>query len=431
MAEINENTESKKTIWIINHYALTPAQGGLCRHFYFAKELAERGYNVRIFTSSAIHNTEINMISEKEGLFKEVPYEGVKYTYIKSSQYKGNGIGRIKNMLGFAFDIKKIWERYSYENPQVIYTSSPDLFTAWKAEAFAKKHKIPCVVEIRDLWPLSIVEYKNISAKNPAIIALFMLEKHIYKNADSLGFTMTGGKDYICVKKWEKKVNPDKIFNVNNGLDIDLQDKQRKEDVYNDGELDDKKVFKVVYAGSVREANHVGLLVEAAKYIKNKGYSDIEFLIFGDGTEKKILEKKCIEEKIDNVFFKGRIDKKFMPSVCAKSDLNMISVQQTGVSKYGVSWNKLFDYMNAGKPIVSTTEVAYDLIKKYECGIVCENQNIETIANAIIKIYNMPDYDYSVICRNAKNGAKDFDYKVLTDKLEEAIDYALKSKERK
>ena len=43
----------------------------------------------------------------------------------------------------------------------------------------------------------------------------------------------------------------------------------------------------------------------------------------------------------------------------------------------------------------------------------------------------MPDYDYFVICRNAKNGAKDFDYKVLTDKLEEAIDYALKSKERK
>ena len=87
--------------------------------------------------------------------------------------------------------------------------------------------------------------------------------------------------------------------------------------------------------------------------------------------------------------------------------------------------------MNAGKPIVSTTEVAYDLIKKYECGIVCENQDIETIANAIIKIYNMPDCDYSVMCRNAKNGAKDFDYKVLTDKLEEAIDYALKSKERK
>lgn len=423
--------ENKKTVWIINHYALTPEQGGLCRHYYFAKELEKRGYNVRIFTSSAIHNTEINMISDGEGLFKEVPYDGIKYTYIKSPQYKGNGISRIKNMLGFAFDIRKIWKEYSYEKPDVIYTSSPDIFTAWRAEAFAKKHKIPCVVEIRDLWPLSIVEYKNISPKNPVIIALFMLEKRIYKKADSLIFTMPGGKDYIIDKKWQKSVSADKIFNVNNGIDIALQETQKTDYFYEDADLSDNEKFKVIYTGSVREVNNVGMLVDAAKILKEKGKEDIRFLIFGDGTQKKSLENRCKDENLDNVVFKGRIDKKYIPYVCSRADVNMITVHQTGISKYGVSWNKLFDYMNAGKPLLSTTKVAFDLIKKYDCGIVCENQQSETITDAVLKLYEMSEDEYDRICSNAKNAAKHFDYKVLTDKLEEAIDYALKSKERK
>ena len=100
--------ESKK-IWIINHYALAPSQGGLSRHFYFSKFLAQKGDTVRIFTSSAIHNTDVNMIKpEEKTLFKEAEVDGQIFTYIKSNQYKGNGLGRIKNMLGFAFSLKKI-----------------------------------------------------------------------------------------------------------------------------------------------------------------------------------------------------------------------------------------------------------------------------------------------------------------------------------
>ncbi|MDE7401588.1 MAG: glycosyltransferase family 4 protein, partial [Clostridia bacterium] len=258
-----------KVVWIINHYALTPAQGGLCRHYYFAKELISRGYTVRIFSSSTIHNTDINMIGKNEKcFFKDVEYNGVTYTYLKSNGYKGNGLARIKNMLGFAYGIKKIWKKYSWEKPDIIYTSSPDIFTAWKAEKFAKKHRLPCVVEVRDLWPLSIVEYKGFSEKNPAIRILYNLEKKIYKRADALVFTMPGGKDYVKDKKWQNKVAQDKIFNINNGVDIKEQIAHRSEFVLDDIDLNDD-TFKVIYAGSIRAANSVEMLIKAAEKLKD------------------------------------------------------------------------------------------------------------------------------------------------------------------
>ena len=417
-----------KTVWIINHYALTPSQGGLCRHYYFAKELQKRGWNVRIFTSGAIHNTDINMIGKGEPFFKDTEYEGVHYTYLKSGSYRGNGLGRIRNMLGFAFHIKKIWKAYRHEKPDVVYTSSPDLFTAWKAEALARKHKLPCVAEVRDLWPLSIVEYKGISAKNPAIVALYCMEKRIYKRADALVFTMLGGKDYIKDKKWTKAVDIDKIFNVNNGVDVAQQEEQRQNFVYEDADLSDASKFKVVYAGSVREVNDVGKLVDCAEKLRD---TNIKFIVFGDGTQKAMLEKRVADEKMSNVVFKGRIDKKYIPSVCAQADVNMIHVRQTGISKYGVSWNKLFDYMNAGRPVLSTVKVNYDLIERYNCGISCENQDTDTVTAALLKLQGLPKEEYDAMCGRAKAAAEAFDYSALTDRLEQAFGFAMRSRERK
>ena len=65
------------------------------------------------------------------------------------------------------------------ERPDVIYTSAPTIFAAASAVIAAKRLKVPCVVEVRDIWPESIVEYKGMSRKNPIIVALYALEKKI------------------------------------------------------------------------------------------------------------------------------------------------------------------------------------------------------------------------------------------------------------
>lgn len=412
-----------KTIWIINHYALTPAQGGLSRHYFFARELQKRGYSVRIFTSSKIHNTDINMISHDEKVyFKDVEYEGVNYTYIRSSDYKGNGVSRVTNMLGFAFDIKKIWKKYSCENPSVIYTSTPDLFTAWQAERFAKKHKIPCVVEVRDLWPLSIVEYNGLSEANPLIRILYRLEKKIYSRADALVFTMEGGRDYVAEHDRKNKINPQKIFNINNGIDIEEQNKQRDNFIVDDPDLVDDS-FKVIYTGSIRTANSVDMIVKTARILKEN--EKIKFLIFGDGNNCAELKNYCVDNGLTNVVFKGKVDKKYIPYICSCADLNILTYINVRAWKYGGSQNKMFDYMNAGKPILTNIKMGYSLLDRYACGLELGNNNAEDFAHAILHIYNLSADEYLQMCENAKKAVQEFDFKVLTNVFEDALQYAI------
>lgn len=412
-----------KTIWVINHYVEIFPHLKEGRFYNFMLRLMQRGYNVHVFTASTIHNSDFNLIENNEKtkfITKEI--DGINITYIKTRNYTGNGMSRIKNMLDFSRHINSVCSKFICENPDIIYASSPHIFAAREAEKFAQKHNLPCAVEVRDLWPLSIVEYKNFSNKNPLIRYLYHYENKIYRKADALVFTMEGGKEYIRDRNWDKSIKLDKIFHINNGIDIAEQDKQREEFLLDDSDLRGSN-FKVVYAGSIRTVNSINLIIEAAKLLKEN--VDIKFLIFGDGDKRIELERFCAENGLQNVIFKGRVDKKFIPFVCSQADVNIISVKQTKISQYGVSWNKLFDYMNAGKPIISTVRVNYDLIEGKACGISVEKSTPEAIAEAILRIYNLSQEQYGQMCVNAKNGAKEYDYSILTDKLEEVIKYAI------
>ena len=404
-------------IWIINHYAIPPSMGGLVRHYYFSKYLQEKGHEVKIFTSSKIHNTNINIIQDKK-LFKEQEIDGIKYTFVKNSDYKGNRFGRIINMLQFPINMWRTCKKF--EKPDVIYTSSPDLFTVFSAIWLAGKLKVPKVVEIRDLWPKSIVVYNNISEKNPIILALYQMEKWIYKKADKLIFTMAGGKKYLREKGWNRKINLRKVEQVNNG--VDLEEFQRFRELYKieDEDLDNDQIFKVVYTGSIRKANHLEILIRFAKQLKKRG-SKIKFLIWGDGDYRENLMERCKHLGLDNIVFKGRVEKRYIPYIVSKADANFMHGLFTELLQFGISWNKLFDYLAAGKPIFSDLEVSYDLIKKYNCGVTVQQNIISEIVDKLCQLEKQPESILEQYGHNAEELAKEYDYKKLADKIEQLL----------
>ena len=405
-------------VWIVNHYAIPPSMGGLVRHYYFSKYLQKKGHTVKIFTSSKIHNTDINMIKDKS-LYKEEMEDGVEYTFVRSRDYKGNGLDRVINMLDFPFMIWKAMKLfYKQQKPDVIYTSSPDLFVAFFALRFGRKYKIPVVVEIRDLWPESIVEYNGMSKKNPVIQILYQLEKWIYKKADQLIFTMEGGKEYICDKGWNKIIDLKKVNHVNNGVDLEEFDQNYKRFRLEDPDLTNASTFKVIYVGSIRKVNNLATLIDAAKYLKED--KSIQILIYGDGTEKSKLEKECKENKL-NVKFKGRVEKKYIPYILSCSNLNIINVKPAELNKYGCSWNKLFEYMASGKPILCNLPVKYDLIRIYHLGITKRFINSVEYKDAILWFVNLDKNEYNKYCYNARKCGEMYDYKKLSQSVEKIL----------
>lgn len=408
-------------IWIVNHYAVPPSiASGMVRHFYFAKYLQEKGHRVCIITSGRVHNTDINMI-EDDSLYLSKEMDGVKYIFVHSHNYQGNGVDRIINMIGFPFEVQKTMQKLLKEDrPDVIYTSSPDIFVPFFTVKFCRKHKIPVVFEVRDLWPESIVAYSRFTKNNPIIKFLYRIEKWMYQKADRLIFTMEGGKDYIASHKWASSVDMEKIFHINNGIDLDEYESNLRKYRIDDKELEKTDCFKVVYMGSIRKVNHLESLIEAAEVLKAKDNSKIIFLIYGDGTERQMLEERS-QKKSLNVFFKGPVERKYIPYILSKSDLNVINVLPSPLTKYGVSWNKLFEYMASGTPILANLSVNYDLIKKYHMGISDVFENAESYAKSIEKIASLSKENYSLLCENAKKASELFDYKKHADEVEKIL----------
>lgn len=408
-------------VWIINHYAIPPSLGGLVRHYYFSRYLQEKGHEVKIFTSSKIHNTDVNMITDKKS-YIEKDMDGVTYTFVRTSNYKGNGIDRIINMLQFPIRIWSVCRKF--EKPDVIYTSSPDLFTAISAVLMARWLRVKKVVEIRDLWPESIVEFSGFSRKNLLIQILYQMERWLYQNADELIFTMAGGKQYIKDKGWTRGINPKKIHHINNGVDLEEFDYNRGHFQIEDEDLEQKGIFKIVYAGSIRSANNVETLVKAVEKLGEP--EKCQMLIYGDGTDKEGLEKYCKEHKLSNIKFKGKVEKKYIPYILCKSDLNIINYKQTNLLKYGGSQNKLFEYLASGKPICSNVQMGYSLIEKYYCGIERDIGNDGEYAGLIRTFMDMTDEEYESYLQNSRKVAEKHDFKALTEKLEKILKAAVK-----
>lgn len=408
-----------KNIWIINHYAMPPQYETRVRNNVMAKYLIQKGYKVKIFSASTIHNTNINLIKDKKKLFIEKTYDGLDFVHVRTSNYTGNGFSRVINMLQFPFRLLKVAKKIDHK-PDVIICDLEAIF-AWSPYLVAKKFKSKFILEVRDLWPESIVVYKNMSKANPIIKILYGTEKWIYKKTDKLVFSMEGGKDYIIDKGWAKDIDMSKIHYINNGVDIGEFNYNKENYITEDNDLDDKGTFKVIYAGSIRQVNNVRKIVEVAEVIKKKGIKNIKFLIYGDGPDRKILKEYCIENKIDNIIFKGYIEKNRMPYILSKCDLNIMHFSQSSLKKYGSSMNKMFDYLASGKPSLSDCEFGYDIFTQYKCGLSVDDASPEELAEGILHFYNMPKEEYDIYCNNALKAAQDFDFKVLTDKLEKVI----------
>jgi glycosyltransferase involved in cell wall biosynthesis len=406
-----------KNIWIFSVFSAPPEYEMRYRTSKMAQELVKGGDRVTIFASSAIHNTDINLIEDRAPYIVQ-NYSGVDYIFVRCSTYHTNGPDRIASLIEFYFRLSKALK--DFDEPDLIIAESPYPTVAHSGIVEARKHRVPCIVEVRDLWPESLVVYQGYSRYNPLIIALYWLEKWIYRNASALVFSMPGGWDYVKQKGWDSAIRQSKVFHINNGVDIKEFLRERDRYVLPDEELDDHSVFNVVYSGSIRYVNNLKPVIDAAQILQQRS-GNYRFLLFGDGNERPALEEYCRQEGITNVFFKGFVEKKYIPSLISRADANLVSVRKTSLGRFGNSWNKLFEYLAAGKPIISNFRNSYDIIEEYDCGVISQEQSAESIAAAVTEVASLPLFDRKQMGNRAREAAQLFDYPYLANRLKEVI----------
>ncbi|MGM9987348.1 MAG: glycosyltransferase family 4 protein [Bacillaceae bacterium] len=407
---------TRKNIWLINHYAVPSQYYPLERTKHFAKHLKDKGYCVTVFAASTVHNSTINLITDGSK-YCEIIDDGVHYVLINCKEYRGNGIYRILNMIEFALKLPGICK--SFNKPDVVLATSVTPLACAMGVKVAKKYKALAIAEIADLWPESLVEYGFVRENSIVSSCLRKLEKWIYVNSDEIVFVSGGLWDYIEERGWQNCINPQKIHCINNGVDLEEFDSNRKKYKTLDEDLHNESIFKVVYTGSIRKVNNVGLLLDVAKQITDKR---IKILVWGEGDEREALQQRIEKEKIANVVFKGAVEKKYIPYIVSNADLNIVHNNPSKLFRFGISFNKVFDYLAAGKPIFCDFPSKYNPVIECNAGIDINNSDPNSIANCIEWYVNMGQKAYLMYCINAENAAKEYDFAVLTDKLIDIIE---------
>lgn len=412
-------------VWIWNHYAINSYRNQGGRHYWFAENLIKKGYKPTIFCANTFHNST-DQIDVGDSKFTIKELNNIPYVFVKTKPAVGNGLNRILNMLLFFFNLFSVSKKIAKkrDKPDVILASSVHPLTMIAGILVGKRLSVPVICEVRDLWPEALFYVGKLKEKSLFGRLLTRGEYWIYKNADALVFTKEGDVDHIIEEKWDHKnggkIDLSKVYYINNGVDVEAFCDSIESYQLEDDDLQNDS-FKVVYTGTIRTVNNIGNILDTAKLLKNE--KDIEFLIYGEGNEKDNLEKKKEQEMIKNVTFKGFVNKKYIPFILKHSSINVLNYSQ---DKYnwsrGNSSNKLFEYMASGTPIISTVQMGYSIIERYNVGVELAQNTPEDFAKAILEIKNLPKTEYAKMSRNAKNAADDFDFKKLTDKLIHVIE---------
>ncbi len=371
-------------IFLINHYAGSQKHGMEYRPYYFAKEWVKKENNVCIAASSFSH-VRILQPEVKNKIASEV-INGISYCWIKSPRYKGNGVKRFINIISFVTGLFKYSNFFKKKfSSDVVIASSTyplDIFPAYR---LAKKTGAVLVYEVHDLWPLSLIELGNMSKYHPLIVLFQLAENFAYKNSAKVVSILPYALSYMEQHGLKK----DKFIYIPNGINI--EDWQKEQNIPFDKiekilELKQNGQFLIAYTGAHGIANALDAFIKAATKVK---HLPIKLLLIGDGPEKEKLISLAESLNSSNVIFMEPVSRNAIPNILEKMDVLFIGLQNKPIFRFGISPNKLLDYMMAGKPVIQAINAGNDLVTEAGCGITVEAENIDAIAEAMVQLFQM------------------------------------------
>lgn len=394
-------------VWLVNHYAITPEQSGGTRHFSFAQRLKARGHEPTIVASNYDHfNSKFRHEPNDKVVVEE--FEGVRFVWVPTRSYQGNGKGRAMNMLDFARGISQMAGLPGLGRPDVILGSSPHLFTPFMAQRMARKLGVPFVLEIRDVWPQTLVDLGNFSEGHPMIRVLSWMEKRLYRTADHIVSLLPGAADH-CVALGADR---ERITWIPNGIDLSLVP-----DMTEPGEGGGD--FTLMFAGAHGLANGLDTVLDAAKLTAGDG---IKFRLMGDGPAKKGLMERAESESIQNVEFYPSVPKREVYTKLSEADAFLMMLKGSDVFRWGVSPNKLFDYMAVGRPVVFGVNSSNSPVEAAGCGLRIPPDDPGALADAARRLSSLSSEDRTSMAKAGRAYVEEnHSFEVLTDRLEKVF----------
>ncbi len=360
-----------KNVWILNHYAQEPGAGGGTRHFDLAKNLKSFGWTASIIAAGTEHNTGRQRVSGLTSRLDNI--DGVNFLWISTPGYEGNGSARLKNMLAYTVRSLSSSVTSQLPRPDAIIGSSVHPLAGVAGAMLASRHKVPFYFEVRDLWPETLIDMGRISRNGLTARIMRRIEGYLYRRASKIITLLPNAHDYIG----RFNIAREKVVWIPNGVELGRFPPPVEPRL--------KDQFSLMYFGAHGGANGLGNLIEAMRLIQDE---PVRLRLIGDGPEKEQLRNQA--DGLSNISFEAPVPKSEIPRLASEADAFVFNLIDAPVFKYGISSNKLFDFMASGRPIIFACHSSNNPVADAGAGFTIPPESPEDLAEAIKTMMHTP-----------------------------------------
>lgn len=394
-------------LWMLNQYAVGPNQAGGTRHAGLARGLALHGVDSLIIASPRSY-----MSGETPIDLKDAEAEEPQFMWLRAPSYSGNSVGRILNMLAFAVKATLvplfIVARRRLDRPDVVMGSSPSLFAALAAWGLAKATGAKFILEIRDIYPKTIIALGHASRFHPFVVLLGCVERFLYRRAElvvsplqraghHVNATVRAEKDWVWIPNY-----------------VDLARTPEPEEV-----RETAIPFRIVYTGTHGIANALDTVLIAADILRHRG---VEFWFYGAGVAKSALRMQAEELKLTNAHFQDPVPKDQVVTVQQDADALLLVVRDSPLYEDGFSANKLYDYLAAGRPIIMASNAPDNPVAECAAGVTVAPENPQALADGIVDLMSKKPQERAEMGKRGRELVRrTYDLPIVARALAEAL----------
>ena len=329
-------------ILFVTHYFPPEVNAPANRTHEHCRRWVADGHDVTVITGVPNHPRGEVFDGFENRWIQEEEIDGIRV--IRTWMFLAQNAGfakRVANYLLFAFTA--ILASFRAGKPDIVVATSPQFFVGVAGAIIAKLKRRPFVLEIRDLWPKSIVELGQLS-EGPILYALEHLEKWLYRSASGVVVNTRTFHDHITARG----VDSDRIELVYNGIDPALfSPRPKNQDLLKSHGLSGQ--FTVAYVGTLGLAHGLTLLVDVAERMEER--SDLCFVLIGDGADREKLEADIAKRGLENVKLLGLQPRQSMPDWIASIDLLLVLLRDLPVFETVIP-SKIFEFLAQERPVI-------------------------------------------------------------------------------
>ena len=404
-------------IVLVNQYAGSPSHGMEFRPHQLAKHWAAGGHEVTIIAGSYSHlrnqNPTVGRKVEEEWI------DGIRYRWIPTPRYSGNGLGRIRSIITFLRGVDR--ERRTFlrgRSVDAVIASSTHPFDIDPCRRIARAHDATLVWEVHDLWPLSPIELGGYSPRHPAIVLTQRAEDRCCRDADLVVSILPKAIEHLG----KRGLDTDRYIAIPNGIDTETDMAPRPEKVPEDvagliEAMHHDGSFVIGYAGSHTTSYPLDLLIEAVRRLEDPR---VKVVFIGDGPDKRSLEESATD--LPGIHFLGRMPRIEAISTLQACDAVFLGLRAQSLFRFGIGMNKIFDAMLVERPVIASYTAGNDPIGDARCGITVPADSIEHLIDAIERVRDMtPEQRRAMGDAGGRFVREHHDYRHLADRFLDAI----------